>query len=146
RFAALAHAAARAARGFDAVPRPHIVHCHDWHAALVPVLLHQYRVEEVKTVLTLHNVAFQGSYPIEVAPELGLSGQYRASPALQAYGRFNFLKAGISYADLITVVSHTYAREVLTPEFGCGLDDVLRARVSDMMSIPNGIDTTLWNP
>src|SRR5690606_24735044 len=67
-------------------------------------------------------------------------------PALQAYGRFNFLKAGISYADLITVVSHTYAREVLTPEFGCGLDDVLRARVSDMMSIPNGIDTTLWNP
>lgn len=146
RFAALAHAAARVARGLDSVPRPHIVHCHDWHAALVPLLLRQHQVDEVKTVLTLHNVAFQGWFPLALAPSLGIAESYCTGKGLDAHGCLNFLKAGISLADLITVVSHNYAREILTPAFGCGLEDTLRARAGDTMSIPNGIDSSLWNP
>lgn len=146
RFAALAHAAARIAQGVRGQPRPHIVHAHDWHTALTPLLMHQLQVQDVKTVLTLHNVAFQGVFPMSVAPSLGIGAQYCTGDGLEFWGQLNFLKAGIQYADVITVVSHNYAREILTPEFGCGLEGVLAARGSDLISIPNGIDTSLWNP
>ncbi len=146
RFAALAQAAARVARGIAGVPRPHIVHAHDWHAALTPLFIRQLHVEDVKTVLTLHNIAFQGIFPMELAPQLGLEPSYCNSAGLEFWGRMNFLKAGIRYADLITVVSRNYAREILTPRFGCGLEGVLAERRSDLISIPNGIDTALWNP
>lgn len=146
RFAALAHAAARVAQGLEGQPRPHIVHAHDWHAALTPLLMHQMQITDVKTVLTLHNVAFQGVFPMSLADSLGIDARYCTGEGLEFWGQLNFLKAGIRYADLITVVSRNYAREILTPKFGCGLEGVLAARGSDLLSIPNGIDTTLWNP
>ncbi|SHH42274.1 glycogen synthase GlgA [Pollutimonas bauzanensis] len=146
RFAALAHAAARIAQGIEGQPRPHIVHAHDWHAALTPLLMHQMQIKDVKSVLTLHNIAFQGVFPMGLADALGIAPRYCTGEGLEFWGQLNFLKAGIRYADLITVVSHNYAREILTPKFGCGLEGVLAARGGDLISIPNGIDTTLWNP
>jgi len=146
RYAALAHAAAKVAQGLDGLQRPHIVHAHDWHAALTPLLMRQMEVRDVKTVLTLHNVAFQGVFPMDLADSLGITEPYRTGNGMEFWGQLNFLKAGIRFADLITVVSRNYAREILTPKFGCGLEGVLAARGGDLISIPNGIDTTLWNP
>lgn len=146
RFAALSMVAARIAQGIDSLPRPAIVHAHDWHAALAPLFLHQYGIQDVKTVLTLHNVAFQGVYPMDVASELGLKQSYCTPQGLEFWGRLNFLKAGIQFADRLTVVSHNYAREILTPRYGCGLEGLLAARGDDLIAIPNGIDTQLWNP
>ncbi|HUG58833.1 MAG TPA: glycogen synthase GlgA [Candidimonas sp.] len=146
RYAALSHAAARVAQGVNDVPRPHIVHAHDWHAALAPLLMHQMQVKDVKTVLTLHNVAFQGVFPMSLADSLGITEPYRTGDGIEFWGQLNFLKAGIRYADLVTVVSRNYAREILTPQFGCGLDGALAERGGDLISIPNGVDTSLWNP
>lgn len=146
RFAALSMAAAYMGRGLPDVARPDIIHAHDWHAALTPLLLHQLGVADVKTVLTLHNVAFQGIYPLEMASGLGIRDRYCAPDALEYWGQMNFLKAGIQFSDRITVVSHNYAREILTPRFGCGLQDILAARQDDVVAIPNGIDTELWDP
>lgn len=146
RYAALAHAAARVAQGVPGLVRPNIVHAHDWHAALAPLLMHQMQIQDVKTVLTLHNIAFQGVFPMSLAATLGIAPQYCTDSGLEFWGQLNFLKAGIRYADLVTVVSGNYTREILTPEFGCGLGGVLAERGRDLISIPNGIDTTLWNP
>lgn len=146
RFAALAQAAARICQGILGVQRPHVVHAHDWHAALVPIYLRQRRVEDVKSVLTLHNIAFQGIFPMALAPQLGIDESYCTADGLEYWGQMNFLKGGIRYADLITVVSSNYAREILTPRFGCGLEQILAQRKADLISIPNGIDTALWNP
>lgn len=146
RFAALSMAAAYVGRGLPGVARPAIIHAHDWHAALTPLFLHQMGVADVRTVLTLHNVAFQGVYPWEMAAELGIHERYRTSEVLEFWGRMNFLKAGIQLADRITVVSGNYAREILTPRFGCGLEGLFAARGPDLLAIPNGIDTGLWDP
>lgn len=146
RFAALSHAATRVALGLPGLARPHVVHLHDWHTALTPLLMHRQGIEDVKTVLTLHNIAFQGVYPLSLAGELGIDQQYCNDDGLGYWGQLNFLKAGIRYADLITVVSRNYAREILTSQFGCGLEGVLAERGRDLVSIPNGIDTELWNP
>ena len=146
RFAALSQAAARVAQGIVPIPRPDIVHIHDWHAALTPVYMRQLQIYDVKTVLTLHNIAFQGVFPMEVASAIGIEERYCVTSGGEFWGRFNFLKAGIEYSDVITVVSHHYAQEILTPQFGCGLEGVLAERRHDLISIPNGIDTTLWNP
>ncbi|WP_116791834.1 glycogen synthase GlgA [Achromobacter dolens] len=146
RYAALAHAAVRVAQGLPGLPRPNVVHAHDWHAALTPLLLRAARVQDVKSVLTIHNLAFQGQAPIEAAPALGIPAPFCGEQGAQAWGQLNFMKAGIRHADRITTVSQRYAREILTPEFGCGLDGLLRERVADVLAIPNGIDTQLWNP
>ena len=146
RFAALAQVAARIAAGIASVPRPDIVHAHDWHAALTPLYLKQLRVSDVKTVLTLHNIAFQGLFPMGLAQSLGIEQRFCCDDGAEFWGQLSFLKAGIRYADLITVVSGNYAREILTAKFGCGLEGVLADRRSDLISIPNGIDTVLWNP
>ncbi len=146
RFAALAQAAARVAWGIPGVQRPDIVHAHDWHAALVPLYLRQMRADEPKTLLTLHNIAFQGVFPLDLAPALGIRPSFCTSDCAEFWGRLNFLKAGIRHADLISVVSRTYAREILTPAFGCGLEGVLADRAGDSISIPNGIDVSVWNP
>jgi starch synthase len=146
RFAALSQAAASVAQGLDGVPRPHVVHVHDWHTALTPLFMHQLHIEDVKTVITLHNVAFQGVFPLSLAPSLGIEAQYCTDEGLEFWGQLNFLKAGIRYADVITVVSRNYAKEILTPKFGCGLEGVLKSRAADIVAIPNGIDMSLWNP
>lgn len=146
RFAALSMAAACVARGIASLPRPAVLHVHDWHAALAPLFMHQLGVKDVKSVLTLHNVAFQGIYPMSMAPSLGIHHRYCGPDGMEFWGQLNFLKAGIQFADRITVVSRNYAREILTPRFGCGLEGSLAARHDDVIAIPNGIDTTVWDP
>lgn len=146
RYAALSHAAVRVAAGLPGLLRPTLVHAHDWHAGLVPLLLRAARLHDVKSVMTIHNLAFQGLFPMECADSFGIPDWARADDGAQAWGRLNFLKAGIRYADRVTTVSHTYAREIMTPAFGCGLDDLLRRRAGDLLPIPNGIDNVLWNP
>lgn len=146
RYAALSHAAVRIARGVPGLARPDIVHAHDWHSALTPLLLRQAGIVDVKSVLTIHNLAFQGQFPQEDAAAFGLPPACRGEDTVLAWNKLNFMKAGINFADRVTTVSHTYAREILTPAFGCGLDGLLRTRAADLMAIPNGIDTTLWDP
>lgn len=146
RFAALAHAATRIAGGRTPLPAPHVVHLHDWHAALTPLLMRAAGISTVRTVLTLHNLAFQGSFPIEQAAALKIPEHLLTQDAMVQHGRINFLKAGIRHADHITAVSHTYAREILTPQFGCGLDDLLQSRRHVLSAIPNGVDADTWNP
>jgi len=146
RYAALAHAAVRAAAGLPGMRQPDVLHAQDWHAGLVPLLVRATGLRYVKTVLTVHNLAFQGVFPLQCAHELGVADDYCTDDGARFHGQLNFLKAGLRYADRITTVSHTYAREILGPEFGCGLDPLLRARAADLVPIPNGIDDALWNP
>ncbi|MEN4922790.1 glycogen synthase GlgA [Achromobacter spanius] len=146
RYAALAHAAVRVAAGLPGLARPTLVHAHDWHAGLVPLLLRAAGLRGVKSVMTIHNLAFQGLFPMDCADEFDIPDWARGDDGAQAWGRLNFLKAGIRYADRVTTVSRTYAREIMTPAFGCGLDDLLRERGGDLLPIPNGIDDVLWNP
>lgn len=147
RYAALSCAAAHIARGVTSVPRPHVVHVHDWHAALTPLFMRQLRVNDVRTVLTLHNLAFQGEFALDRASRIGIDeNTLRQRQCLDRNGRINFLKSGIQNTDVITVVSHQYAKEILTPAFGRGLEDDLLSRRSHTIAIPNGIDMTLWNP
>lgn len=146
RFAALSMAAAHVARGVGVWPRPAVVHVHDWHTALTPLFMDQLGVTDVKSMLTLHNVAFQGVYPMDIAPVLGIHERYCQPDGMEFWGKLNFLKAGIRFADLVTVVSNNYAREILTPRFGCGLEGALAERGKDLVAIPNGIDTKIWDP
>jgi starch synthase len=146
RYAALSHAAVRIARGVPGLARPDVVHAHDWHAALIPMLMRQAGLDDVKSVLTIHNMAFQGQFPLEDAAAFGIAPAFRGEHACVAWNKLNFMKAGIAHADRVTTVSHTYAREILTPAFGCGLDGLLRERAADLIAIPNGIDTVLWDP
>lgn len=146
RFAALAHAATRVASGATAAPAPDVVHAHDWHAGLVPLLLRAAGLQHVKSVLTLHNMAFQGVFPMDWAASLGVQDRFCGPDGIEYWGKLSFLKAGIRYADLITTVSHTYAREILTEQFGCGLQGLLANREQDLLPIPNGIDVEEWDP
>jgi starch synthase len=146
RYAALCHAAACVAAGATMLAKPDIVHAHDWHAGLVPLLLHDAGITDVKTVLTVHNMAFQGVYPMALAPELGVDERYLTTEGIEYWGQLSFMKAGIRYADRITTVSQTYAREILTARFGCGLEGVLATREHDLVAVPNGIDAEEWDP
>lgn len=146
RYAALAHAAVRLCLGLPGRRRPDVVHAHDWHAGLVPLLVRAVGLRYVKTVFTIHNLAFQGLFDLNQAHDLGVPADYCGPDGVEFWGKMSFMKAGIRYADRVTTVSHTYAREILTPEFGCGLDDLLRARSAELLPVPNGIDDTLWNP
>ncbi len=139
----------RAALEFpDAVGwRPQIFHCHDWHAALVPALARGARAREAASVLTLHNVGYQGVFGEHVLASAGLGalGELRDAPE-RAERIVNFLKLGIRCADSITTVSPTYAREIQTPEFGMGLETSLRARADAVTGILNGVDYSTWSP
>lgn len=147
RYAVLSHAAARLAQGaVDTGWRPDIVHTNDWQTGLVPILLEQSLSSRPATVFTMHNLAFQGLFPLDRAVSLGLSQDNLSPEGVEFYGRLSFLKAGIRYANALTTVSHTYAREIQTPEFGCGLEGLLRHRADYLVGIPNGVDYGLWNP
>ncbi|QDJ43297.1 glycogen synthase GlgA [Bordetella hinzii] len=145
RYAALAHAAAAIARGLPGLAPPDIVQAHDWHAGLAPWLVRQ-AAPGVRTVFTVHNLAFQGSFDAACLPALSLAPAQAEADGLIAWGQLNFLRAGILHADKVTTVSHHYAREILTARHGCGLDGELRARGEDFLALPNGVDTALWNP
>ena len=148
RYAALAHAAARIAWGEVPDFVPDVLHVHDWQAALTPAYLHYLGAgqRQPATVLTLHNLAFQGQFKADVWSRLGLPAEAFAMQGLEYHGDVGFLKAGIHFADAITTVSPSYAREILTLSGGMGLDPMLRWRESAVSGIVNGIDTDVWNP
>src|SRR5690606_5373473 len=101
---------------------------------------------DVKSAFTIHNLAFQGVFPMEQANELGIPEAYRDAGGVEYWGKISFLKAGLMFADRVTTVSHHYAREILTPEFGMGMEGLLSARRDRLTAIPNGIDPDLWDP
>ena len=144
RFAAFASAAAMVARGIVPGFAPDVVHAHDWQAALVSA--HMYYGGGPPALVTIHNLAFQGLFPVSAFPLLGLPPQAFALDGLEFYGGISFLKGGLATASAITTVSPSYAREILSPREGMGLDGLLRARQSVLHGILNGIDTTIWNP
>ncbi|HMN87583.1 MAG TPA: glycogen/starch synthase, partial [Bauldia sp.] len=146
RFAALSLAAADVGRG--AVPSfvPEVVHAHDWQAALAAAYLRFTYGERARSVVTIHNLAFQGSFPVTIFAGLGLPPEALAIEGIEYYGGIGFLKGGLHYADAITTVSPTYAEEICTPGSGMGLDGLLRARGHILSGIVNGIDTDVWNP
>ena len=146
RFAALAACAASVARGVVAGFAPDIVHAHDWQAGLVPALLHYGGMPRPRTVMTVHNLAFQGQFPRDLLAKLGLPPHAYAVDGVEYYGTIGFLKAGLALADRITTVSPAYAAEIRTPEGGMGLDGLLRQRADVLTGILNGIDETVWNP
>jgi starch synthase len=145
-FGALCHATASICAGETALQKPHIVHANDWHAGLIPALLRLKDVKDVGTVLTIHNLAFQGNFPMGCAAELGIPDAMCTADAFEYWGKFSFLKGGIKYADRITTVSRSYAEEILTPRFGHGMDGILNERKNDLVAIPNGVDNEVWNP
>ena len=131
--------------------RPRILHCHDWQAALVPAWLRYPLALDptfigMRTVLTIHNLGYQGRFPPEAIPETGLGETTVPPDVLTHRGDLNFLKTGIELAGALTTVSPTYAREIQTPEFGCGLDELLCRRSADLTGILNGVDYYLWSP
>jgi len=147
RYAFLAHVAARLAMGRTEIAwRPDVVHANDWHAGLVPLLLAREAGTQPATVFTVHNMAFQGNFPAHVLPELDLPEGSFSAEGIEYYEQASFLKAGIRFADRLTTVSPTYAREILTPEFGFGLDGLLRERAGDLTGILNGVDYAIWDP
>ncbi len=146
RFAALGRVAADLGAGAVAGFAPDIVHAHDWTAGLAPAYLHYRGRPRPGTVMTVHNMAFQGWFPASLLPALGLPPAAFAIDGVEYFGGIGFLKAGLALADRITTVSPTYAAEIRTPEGGMGLDGLLRARAEVLHGILNGIDETVWNP
>lgn len=129
---------------------PDIVHCHDWTAGLVPVLLNttlkSSALGQSASVITIHNLQHQGLYPRRIMSYLGLPEFLWTPLELECLGGVNFLKGGILHARRVITVSPTYAQEILTPAFGYGLDDVVRRRSRDLLGILNGVDRDEWNP
>jgi starch synthase len=148
RFALLGWAAAALGNGTDPHWQPDLVHAHDWHAGLTPLylkLLANGRPPK-PSVFTVHNLAYQGLFPAGSCAELGLPESLFTIDGLEYHGLLSFMKAGLQFADAITTVSPRYAREITTPEQGCGLDGALRARGERLSGILNGVDYELWNP
>jgi starch synthase len=149
RFVFFSRAALETIRLLDL--RPHVIHGNDWQTGLIPVYLEEiYRkypgFAAVGTLLTIHNMAYQGNFWHWDMPLTGLDWRLFNWQQLEFHGRLNLLKAGLVFADLLSTVSPTYAREIQTPEFGCGLDGLLRSRRLDLHGIVNGIDPHVWNP
>ncbi|HEV3120403.1 MAG TPA: glycogen synthase GlgA, partial [Isosphaeraceae bacterium] len=149
RFVFFSRAALEAIRQLNL--RPDVLHCNDWQTGLVPVYLEEFYRKvpgfgTLGTLLTVHNLAYQGSFWHLDMPLTGLDWRLFNWRQLEFHGRLNLLKGGLVFADLLSTVSPTYAREVQTPEFGCGLDGLLRSRRNDLFGIVNGIDVRTWNP
>jgi len=150
RFALLAHGALRLCTALDWSPQ--IIHCHDWHAALVPVLLKTAYgaarlFREANSVLTIHNIGYQGVFAGTLAPELGLiSTPVALASGSETVAELNFLRDGIAAADALTTVSPSHAAEILTTEYGKGLDPLLRQRRNRLVGILNGVDYAAWDP
>ncbi len=129
---------------YDAWP-PDLVHCHDWHTALVPAYLRAHR-DPLPTLFTVHNLAHQGIFAREKFPLVCLPPETFTPDGLEFYGNVNVLKAGLVYSHALSTVSETYAREIQSEEFGAGLDGLLRARSADLFGILNGVDYAQWDP
>lgn len=146
RFAALSWVGARMAREGVAGWKPDVLHAHDWQAALAPAYLHYDGTGGVGSVLTIHNIAFQGWAPAAALDDLRLPRAGFHPGALEYYGNLSTLKAGLVTADRITTVSPNYAAELMRPEFGMGLQGVIAARAAVVSGILNGVDEALWSP
>ena len=147
RFGLLGWVAAHLASGeLDSQWVPDIVHAHDWHAGLASAYIVQNPGLKTPTIFTIHNLAFRGIFPMECHHDLGLPMRKLTPHGIEFHGKISFLKAGLVYSSKITTVSPNYAREICTPEFGCGLDGVLRDRGGDLSGILNGVDYSVWNP
>ncbi|MCM8762649.1 MAG: glycogen synthase [Candidatus Omnitrophica bacterium] len=126
-----------------------IFHCHDWHTSLLPLYLklnYKEAFPKAKTLFTIHNLGYQGVFPVEKFHILGIPWQYFNMEELEFYGSVNFMKAGIIHSDMLNTVSPNYAREILTPEFGHNLDGLLKKYQGKLKGILNGIDYQIWNP
>ena len=148
RFAVLARAALAVARFLF---RTEVFHCHDWQAGLVPAYLRTIFATDptflgVKTLFTIHNLGYQGLFPKTALPEVGLDAAVDGPDGMEFFGRISYIKGGIEFADALSTVSPTYAREIQTPEFGFGLDGALLARADVLTGILNGADYREWNP
>jgi starch synthase len=131
--------------------QPDILHCNDWQTALVPVYLKSlYKNDpfftKSGTVFTIHNLAYQGVFPPGYMGISGLPSELFSMKGLEYYGKMNFMKGGILFSDVITTVSERYAQEIQTPEYGYGLEGVLRDRKADVLGVLNGVDYSTWNP
>ncbi len=147
RFGGLCAAAAEIA--IDGVNKwkPQIVHAHDWHAGLTPLFIKMRNAKKPpRCVLTIHNIAFQGLFDWSTKQTFGIPDEYFTAEGAEYWGSLGFLKAGLVFSDKITTVSPTYAKELLSSEFGMGLEGVLKARKDDLTGIINGIDLDVWNP
>ena len=146
RFAALGRIAAEIGQGRIPSFVPHVVHAHDWQAGLTHAFLHFSDRPRPGTIMTVHNLAYQGQFPREMLSDIGLPPESFAIDGVEYYGGIGFLKAGLQLADRITTVSPTYAVEILEPDAGMGLDGLLRERSDVLSGILNGIDISVWNP
>ena len=146
RFAVFARTVVAVAMGWANIKWPaDVVHCHDWQTGLIPALL-KLQPSAPPSIFTIHNLAYQGIFPYETFTQLKLPPHLWSSHALEFYGQLSFIKGGIVFADRINTVSPHYAEEIKTPEFGCGLDGLLRHRSDHLSGILNGIDVRDWNP
>jgi starch synthase len=145
RFAVFCHAIVALALGRADHWRPDLVHCNDWQTGLVPALLAR-EWERPATVFTIHNLAYQGRFDRATFDALTLPPELWSMHGLEFHGDFTFIKGGITYADMVTTVSPTYAREICEPALGYGLDGLLRHRGERLAGVLNGIDTKVWDP
>jgi starch synthase len=148
RFSLYSRAVLEAAKILGA---PDVFHCHDWQSALIPVLLRSVYAEDpvyrgVPSVFTIHNMGYQGLFPPDTLPLLMLSWDLFTIDKMEFYGKVNFLKGALSFADFITTVSKKYSQEIQTSEYGFGLEGVLRSRASTVTGILNGVDYNEWSP
>ncbi len=130
---------------------PDVFHCHDWQSALVPTFLKTIYADDPAlrnsaTVFTIHNLGYQGLFPRTVMEAVGLPASLFTPNGIEFYGRVNYLKAGLVYADYLTTVSRKYAQEIQTPEFGCGMEGVISKRANRLAGILNGVDYAAWSP
>jgi starch synthase len=146
RFAALSQVGGDIAGGAISGYQPDIVHAHDWQSAMTLAYMRYGKAVGVPSMMTVHNLAFQGQFGAGIFGELGLPAVAMALDGVEYYGGVGFLKAGLQAAWAITTVSPTYAQEIRSPEFGMGLDGLINMRSSDLYGIVNGIDTGIWNP
>ncbi len=131
--------------------KPDIIHVHDWHSAIIPVYLntiykHDAFFKDTATLLTIHNMQYQGDFNKELMHVLAIGWEHFNLLELELYDKVNLLKGGVHHATLINTVSPTYAKEIQTSEFGCGLQDIVKNRASDLYGILNGVDYEEWNP
>ena len=147
RFALLGWVGAHLAAGeLDEAWAPDVLHAHDWHAGLACAYAKAHPGTAAARLFTVHNLAYQGLFPMTEFAQLGLPTSAKAPSGLEYHGQLSFMKGGLKFADRITTVSPSYAREIATHEFGAGLDGVIRGRQADVSGILNGVDPAVWNP
>ena len=131
--------------------KPDVIHCNDWQTALIPFYL-RFRLKEdnyfngIKTLFTIHNIAYQGIFSRKITEKIDVPERFFNMEDLEFYGRINFMKFGILYSDAVSTVSRSYAKEIMTPEYGAGLDRLVRKKKNSLYGILNGVDYSIWSP